>query len=239
MKLKLLLFGFLFSAIVVNAQFTVSDENGQPIVDGDVIAVNSNDPSIATKDFFVTNTGTETIFSSIKYVSTDTPSPFQVCYGGQCYDNIVVGNSYPPVSAPQVIEPGASTGQGNHFLYTGPEVTSPVNHVFRFYQVDASGNEIGEDLTITYLYDPTLGLGDNEISIFDLTSTVVNDELLFNLTDDVDITIYDMRGRVIKSKKKLTKGTKREPVGDLLPQLYIVKVTNDRGVSQSVRFVKR
>lgn len=154
-KLKLLLFGFLLSAIAVNAQFTVADENGQPIVDGDVIAVNSNDPSIATKSFFVTNTGSETIFSTVQYVSTDTPSPFQICYGGQCYDNIVVGNSYPPVSAPQVIEPGASTGQGNHFLYTGTEVTSAVNHVFRFYQIDAAGNEIGDEITITYRYDPT------------------------------------------------------------------------------------
>ncbi|GEQ87062.1 hypothetical protein ULMS_25700 [Patiriisocius marinistellae] len=239
MKFKLLLFGLFVTSISVNAQFTVADENGNPINDGDVIAVNSNDPSVATKDFFVTNTSTETIFSTVQYVSTDTPAPFQLCYGGTCFDNIIVGNSYPPVTSPQVIEAGATTGPGNHFLYTGQEVTSPVNHVFRFYQVDASGNETGEDITITYLYDPSLGIGDNQVSLFSLSSTIVNDELIINSRENLDITIYDMRGRVIKKKSKLKKGTKRMSVGNLVPQLYIVKVTNENGLSQTIRFVKQ
>lgn len=239
MKLKFLLFGMFFITCFVNAQFTVVDGDGNQINDGDVIAVGSTAEEQATIDFFVTNEGSETINSTIEYVSRDTDQPFQLCYAEQCYDDIEVGNSYPPVDIPQVIEPGQTTGQGNHFLYTGVELSEASNHVFRFYTVDSEGNEVGDDLSFTYIYDPNLSVQDNESAIgVKLSSTVINNVLAINSVDRLQLDVYDLLGRLVQSQN-IESGSQELNVSGLSSQLYIFRFSNDEGLSKSFKIVKK
>ena len=239
MKIKFLLFGMLFTSFFMSAQFTVVDGDGNEINDGDVIGVNSIDEADATINFFVTNEGSGTINSTIEYVSRDTEQTFQLCYGEQCYDDIQVGSSYPPIEAPQVIEPGETTGQGNHFLYTGEELSSASNHVFRFYTIDNDGNEVGDDLTFTYTYDSNLSIEDAEASLgLNLGSTIVNNNLYLNSKESLDLNIYDLQGRLVQSQK-VEAGNQELNVANLSTQLYIFRFSNDQGVSKSFKIVKK
>ena len=99
MKKNLLLLSLMFVGIFsMNAQFTVEDSEGNPIVDGEVVAYNVYTYPEASLDFFVNNTsGTDDIYTKIEFVSAVNAdgSLMELCYG-LCYTGITIGNSYPP-----------------------------------------------------------------------------------------------------------------------------------------------
>ena len=117
--------------------------------------------------------------------------------------------------------------------------TYVLDYVFRFYQVDSSGlNEIGDDLTMTYRYDPLLGIEDlKEINI-DLYSTVITDQLIVDTLEDLDFKVIDLQGRVVKNEK-LTAGHQEINMSDLRSQIYIVQFTNVEGNSKTAKIVVR
>jgi len=239
MKFKFLLLAIICSPFLASAQFSVVDENGDAINNGDVLTVTTADEAEATINFFVTNDGSEAINSTIEYVSTNSDQSFQLCYGQQCYDGIQVGESYPPVNAPQVIAPGETTGPGNHFLYTGDELAPYGEFVFRFYTVDESGNEVGDDLTFTYVYDSPLSVGETETSLgVVLGSTVIRNSLSLESKDALHLNIYDLQGRLVQSQA-IEAGRQELNVANLSAQMYIFNFINDKGVSQSFKVVKK
>ena len=240
MKIKYLLFSLLLAAFSVNAQsqYSIVDGDGNPINDGDIIATNSNQEDDALK-FFVTNDSGATLRSTIEYVSSDVGGNFQVCYGGQCYDPVEIGNSYPPVNVPQVIEPGATTGQGNKMFYN--EVASPQlsNHVFRFYLLDDNGNDIGGDLTITYRYDPDLGLDAVQSQLgITLESTVVKNNITLTSQEEATMEVFDINGRLMQTNT-ITTGSQNIDISVLSSQLYIVSFEGTNGRTQSVKVLKK
>ena len=238
MKIKVLLFCFLAGAFTANAQYSIVDGDGNEINDGDVIETNTTAEDAALK-FYVTNDSDATIRSTVQYVSTDVGGNFQVCYGGQCYDPVVVGDSYPPVNIPQVIEPGATTGQGNKMFYN--EVTNPElsNHVFRFYLLDDNGNDIGGDLTITYRYDPDLGLDAVQAQLdITLETTVVKNTIALSSQEDATMQVYDINGRLMQTNEVVT-GSQNIDVSGLSSQLYIVNFEGVNGKSQSIKILKK
>src|SRR5210317_2060509 len=122
MKKNLLLLSILFVGIFsMNAQFTVEDEEGNPIEDGAVITYGVTTYPEASLDFFVNNTGTEPIYTKIEFVSAVNAdgSMMELCYG-LCYTGITIGNSYPPNIEYVEIAPGGQTGPGNHLYNADP-----------------------------------------------------------------------------------------------------------------------
>ena len=238
MKIKYLLFSFLITAISANAQYSVVDGDGSPINDGDVIISNSRAEADAVK-FFVTNDSGATIRSTIEYVSTDVGGNFQVCYGGQCYDPIETGNSYPPASAPQVIEPSATTGAGNKMFYN--EVVNPQlsNHVFRFYLVDENGDDIGGDLNFTFRYDPDLGLDAVQSQLgITLEATVVKNNISLSSQEAATMQVFDINGRLMQTNV-IAAGSQNIDVSGLSSQLYIVSFEGENGRTQSIKVLKK
>ena len=111
--------------------------------------------------------------------------------------------------------------------------------VFRFYQTDQAGTtELGNDFFITYSYDPTLGMNDNNAIGFDVTATLVSDYIDFRSTENFNLSIYDKRGRNVK-KKKITIDTNRMPIGDLPSGMYFVRVVNDQNISKTIKIIKK
>jgi hypothetical protein len=238
MKIKFLLFALLISAFGANAQYSIVDGDGNDINDGDLIIRNSTEEDDALK-FYVTNDSGAALRSTLEYVSTDVGGNFQVCYGGQCYDPVETGSSYPPVSTPQIIEPGATTGQGNKMFYNEVDNPQLSNHVFRFYLLDESGADIGGDLTFTYQYDPTMGLEDiaSQLGIT-LDATVVTNTIALTSRENASMQIFDINGRLMQTND-VSVGAQHIDVSGLSSQLYIVSFEVANGNKQSIKVLKK
>lgn len=238
MKQKLLLLSVLFVAFSMNAQYTVEDSNGDPVLDGHIVTYGTLTYPEASWDFYVNNVSTtDAIRMKIEFVSAINAdgSQMELCFG-LCYTGIVIGNSYPPNADYVGIAPGGQTLPGNHMFNSDPgNGTDMVIYTFRYYQIDNAGNEIGDDLTVIYRYDPTLGVADNNVDV-NLFATSITDELVVNVQEDVNLTIYDLQGRVVKTQA-LEIGQQYIDLSHLSAQMYLAHFENNRGVSQTTKFV--
>lgn len=237
MKRKLFL-AFAFVTLMASAQFTVETHGGDPIVDGQIITYGTLNAELG---FYVNNESTtDEIYMRIEFVSAVNYDgvDMQLCFG-LCYDPIAVGDIYPLGGGVVTILPGENQNQeGDKFLNYNDGGGNLIDYNFRFIQVDGGLNEIGEDLTFTYRYDPSLGLNDNNLVSAQLIATNVKDQLLITASEEVQIELYDIQGRRVVSQK-LTSGTNTVNVSNLPTQMYIVKLTNKQGASQITKIVKR
>ncbi len=244
MKFKLLLLSLFGVVTIANAQFTVKDEDGNILHEGDVVEFGVLTYPEAEFVFFVTNDNpSETIYSRIKYVSeTNAQNPIfnQLCYGVQCYFGIELGTTTPPASDDAaIIGPGATTGIGNHFYSDDPgNGVDNVDFVFTFQQYDGvdSTVEIGTPLTFTYRYNPTLGVNDvNKVNL-SLQSTVVRDQMVLKVSEPVQMMMYDVQGRLVK-RANFESGDQVVNVSDLSSQVYIVQFKNNNGAVKTTKIL--
>ena len=163
-------------------------------------------------------------------------SLMEICFG-LCYNNITIGQVFPPGNNTIDIEPGENTGEGNH-LYNTYDGTDIVEYVFKFYQVDAGGSEIGEPLRVTYRYDPTLGAEDfNKLDV-SIASTVISNEMIVTVQEEVQMNIYDLLGRKVKSQN-LSVGQQVINMADLSTQAYIVQFNTVSGKTSTSKIIVR
>jgi hypothetical protein len=240
MKLNLLFLSALFVTLSMNAQYTVEDENGNAVADGTIITYGTLTYPEASFDFYVNNTSaTEAIRMKIEFVSAVNAdgSSMELCFG-LCYTGITIGQSYPPNAEFVEILPGGQTLPGNHMYNADPgNGTDILTYTFRFYQIDMAGNEIGDPLTVVYEYNPLLGVNSNELNV-NLFSTSITDELVLTVDEELDLMVYDLQGRVVKSQK-LEIGTQQVNMSDLSSQVYLMHFQNNRGVSYTAKVVVR
>ena len=125
------------------------------------------DPSRESKNYNLAERAVSLVKESMPNLN------FEICFG-LCYDAIEVGQKFPN-NGSVFIEQGGQTLPGNHLGNTLAN-DEPRTFTFRYYQTDQAGiTEQGEDFLITYSYDPTLGMDDNNAIGFDVTATLVSD----------------------------------------------------------------
>ncbi len=244
MKLKLLFACFFGSILIANAQFTVKDDNGNIIQDGDIIEFGSTDYSVAELLFYVTNDHpTDNIYSRVEYISqTNAADPDfeQLCYGEQCYYGISLGTTVPPETTNAVeIMPGRTTGMGNHF-YSDDEGAGQgnVDFVFAFKQYEnaTSLTEVGSSITFTYRYNPLLNVNEFTVVNLSLHATQVSEKLTLDVNEPVQYAIYNLQGKLVK-QEQLTVGYQEIDVSNLSSQLYIVQFKNEAGATKASKIV--
>lgn len=236
---KLPFFTMLLAAFTVNAQFSVESLGGEPIVDGQIVNVGDPVSPTPSLDFYVTNENPTTdINMVIEFVSAinDDGTNLEICFG-LCYTGVMVGQSY-PINDFVIIEPGQTqTSDGDHFKYIPDGSGDVVTYVFRFYEVDASGNEIGDDLTMTYVYDEEfLGVNENNVVNASIVSTLVNNTVEVNAKEALTFTMYNIQGKIV-NQTKLEQGVSRVNVAELAAQTYLVVLTNSEGASQTTKII--
>lgn len=240
MKKTLLLLSMFLVAFTMNAQdYSIVDQNDDPILDGNSYSYNVYDVPEASLDFYITNNSTESIRMKIEVVSmTSTDGALmQLCFD-LCYDGVEAGESYPSNYSVE-IPAGDTSFPGNHFFNQDPgNGTDAMEYEFRFYQVDENGNEIGTDLTITYVYDPLLGINDVEALDLNIQSTMITDALVMNTQEDLTMQVFDVNGKVVMTQN-LEAGQQRIDMSQLSTQYYILHFTNNRGISDVVKVMKR
>jgi hypothetical protein len=238
MKKSLLLIAVIFAVFTMNAQYLIKGDDGNQFTDEMVFEFSEIGDPDGSLNFFVTNTELEDIHMRIQFVSavnTDG-SGFQMCFN-LCYDDIDVGDSVPQVPNKVTIAAGETTGFGNHFLKY-EEGTEIEDYNFRFHQTDSEGNDIGNNLNITYRYNPILGVEDvNELGI-SIASTVILNDMQVTAVEELNMEIYSLQGKLVNSQK-LNIGQQLINMSNLSSQMYIVKFSNDEGASKTIKVVKK
>ncbi|WP_271855566.1 T9SS type A sorting domain-containing protein [Patiriisocius marinus] len=243
MKFNYLLIAFALLAFNANAQFTFQDNDGVVYNDGDVYVTNSLDFSEASLEYRVFNSTGSDIFMKAELVSAtgNDGADFEICFG-LCYTGVTIGQQFPN-NGSNTVPANGDSGPGNH-MYHGSTTVDPAvvtEYELRFFQTTADGNtELGtDDFTIIYRYDPD-ALGTNDVATlnFDITSTIVSDNLEIRVSEDTQVTIFDLRGRIVKNEM-ITAGLQRINMSDLAAQAYIVQLKNNNNISETTKVIKR
>ena len=238
MKKVLLLLAVFFAAITVNAQYVVEDQFGNEIIDGMVVEFSDYGVSNASLEYYITNNNSNEIYMRIEFVDAinATGAGFELCFS-QCYIDLVVGQTVPAAPEFVTIASGGTTPEGNHFANT-IEGTDVKDYVFRFYETDSEGNDIGNSLSFTYRYNPILGINDvNELDI-SVASTVIFNDMHVNAVEELNMEIYSLQGKLVNSQK-INVGQQLINMSNLSSQIYIVKFSNDEGASKTIKVVKK
>jgi hypothetical protein len=229
----------LFTAVTF-AQFSVETHDGDPILDGSVWSFNIYGLGIAELPFYVNNESTtEEIYMKIEFVSAvnGDGSGVQLCFG-LCYVDLVFGASYPPGTELVTIQPGENQGfPGDHIANYVDGGGNPIEYVFRFYQSDANGTPTGEDLTMTYRYDPNLGVGDNAPAVA-LLQNLVTTQLKVRTQERLELSLYDLQGKKV-GQFNLNEGDQSVDLTHLSAAMYMAVVQNDAGQQKTFKIVKR
>lgn len=237
MKTKLLLLMLVAGTLGMNAQFTVADHNGNPIVDGGIYATGAFAEE-GTLPFYVTNTSPAVINMKITFESAVNANGdlMELCFG-DCYTDIVLGASY-PVGYSIAIDPGHhQLSDGDHFLNRYPgNGTDVQDYVFRFHQVDGDGNEIGTPLTMTFRYDPLLAVSDvNKLDI-SVYPTITSGKLTIDAVENLQLSVYDLQGRLVK-KGEMNIGKNQLDLSGVASQMYLLHFKNEQGQSQITKVI--
>ncbi len=237
---RILPFAFLFIGISSYAQISLSRHNGTPIIDGQVVAFNTIAFPAAEMDFYVRNlsatTSTNVKISCESLVNNDGTG-FELCFGNECLSFVEQGEVYP--STPVVLAPNGINGNFDHFLNTTAG-SGIQDYVFRFYQINGSGNEVGNSITMTYRYDVNLSIDDInqlETSGVIVKSTLVANELSLDVLKPSQMTIFDMTGKLVNNTN-LGYGIQTVDVSNLSSGVYVLKFTSVEGKVSIKKVIK-
>ncbi len=223
------------------SQFTVDDHHGNQITDGTVILRTgygeSND-----LDLNIVNTSTATINVKAKLiglVNTDGHLA-TICIFENCFGPIALNDEFPSSSSSFSINVGASSDPlgFDHFINNDPGSGQnfPIDYVFKIYQVNSSGTEIGTSVTFTYRYNPTASYAEDELVNFKLYPTLVESVVNFEFYEDVNIRIFNQLGSEIE-RIDLNKGLTTVDVSHLKSGIYMLKISNAYGLESTKRII--
>jgi len=239
---KNILLTLLFIAGFSNAQLAITKIDGTPISDGQIISFNSvvyNEASLALK---ITNTLTSSIDVKLKCTSfTNTDGAgMEVCFGPNCFSGVTVGQMYPSASSNVTIAAGGNDTT-SHFANTDSgDGTSVMDYVFQIYRTNNFGAIVGTPFTFTYRFNPNLANTSFDLKNIGLglKSSVVTSDIEFDVTNGVNIQMYDLNGRLM-NETNLISGYQAVNVSNLSAGIYILNCTNAEGKKANIKIVKK
>ncbi|QYJ69276.1 T9SS type A sorting domain-containing protein [Flavobacterium litorale] len=253
MKKIILIAGLLLCGLTQAQTVTVTG-NGETIANNDTVTFNqlstAEDSSLGNLDLVVTNTSTENITMRMKAVAitnNDTPNNnLQFCVQPQCFNIISEGTTI-PTNLPDggiLLAPGASTEGDNHFRnsYAGDDDSMPVSYVIAVITVDGDGNETGELMRFTYVYDSTAASVTDFESLknagITLNSTIIKDNMQVDALQNATVAFYNTSGQLIKNAA-ITSGTQLIDLSSLATAVYIARFTTEDNKTSQIRVVKQ
>nr|WP_294773755.1 T9SS type A sorting domain-containing protein [uncultured Flavobacterium sp.] len=239
---RILPLAFIFIGISSFAQISLSRHNGTPITDGQIVAFNTIAFPAAEMDFYVRNlsaTTTTNVKISCEALVNNDGTGFELCFGNECLSYVEAGEVYP--SIPVVLAPNGMNGEFDHLLNTSAgSGTFPKDYVFRFYQINSSGAEFSNSITMTYRYDPSLSTNDIhqlETSGVIVKSTLVENELTLDVLTPSQMTLFDITGKLV-NQTKLAYGIQTVDVSNLSQGVYVLKFTSAEGKVATQKIIK-
>lgn len=242
---KILLSVLVVLSFSVNsvAQFTVSKTDGTPLTNGQTLTFNSIVYAQASLALKITNTASAAINLRITCQSmTNTNGQLmEVCFGPDCYGTTAVGDVFPSSGSVNILTGGIDTSCHLFNNDLGISTSVPVDYVFKIYQINNFGTQIGTPFIFTYRYDATLSnttiVGQSSKSVT-LKSTTVSNNLDFEVNLKSDFSIYDLSGKSVLTND-LDYGNQTVDVSNLTSGLYLINFVNENGDTSCVKFIKK
>jgi hypothetical protein len=233
-------FVFLLAITSLQAQITLSKHDGTIISNGQVLSYSSLEYSQASFEFFVRNTGSTSTRVFVECVSTTNTdgTAFELCFGNQCLSEVAAGNSYP--DTPVTLAPNGVNGNFDHFYNANPGNGQVMDLVFRFYQIDLGGNEIGNSITFTYRYNPNLATDSfSALAALGvrLQSTTMQNQLELTADKSMQLELVDMAGKTVQ-QTSINQGVNQVDVAQLSAGVYVARFRDNQGASSSIKVVK-
>lgn len=238
MKKLVLLSTFLTCSFALS-QMAVKKLDGTVINDGAVYKYNTFNTDNDVLHFTVANTSaTQNIKVKVlcESLTNTTGDEFEFCFGGNCMPFVVQGMNYPPNG--YVIDANSNTGDFDHF-WNLKESNEPMSFKFKFYQVDDFGNEIGQPVNITYVYDKQLAVADASTkSDILFKSTMVKDFIEFDSKTTSTINIFDFNGKLVINQEAKA-GNNKINVQKLATGVYLVNSVSANGKVSTTKVIKK
>jgi len=183
--------------------FQIENSEGTVIQDNETLNFNSVEYPDASFSFFVRNLTDETILvrSQITSISGTDGSGMEFCFG-ECYFGVSENFSYPLASFVEIESGQVQTSVGDHFYNQDVgDGETPVEYTFRFYMVDANGDEVVSvpelitSYSVNYSYSSSLSLTE----INNINFEVLYNSDVLNITSPVNckLEINDILGKKI------------------------------------------
>lgn len=223
-----------------NAQITITEEGGAPIVNNETYYYSNLGVELP---IFISNEGNDTAYILAELVNMENASGnnLQFCLGGTCYAVIAEGNTY-PLNGPLTLQAGGNNGLFDHFFnnYSGDNTNAPVEYTFRFYEVDVNGNELGDIVTFTYTYDASLHSSNYSLENLGvvLNSSIITNDISFSTKENVTINVYNLNGKQIKSQN-FAHGAHNLNASQLNTGVYLVKFNTLNGKQATTKIIKK
>lgn len=244
---KIIILSFIVLSVNIQAQFTLTKVGTTTqILNNDVFVYNTVGNSAAELKFKINNQTAAPINIKIRCVSISNAdgTGMQFCFNGTCISDVVANTNY-PTDNPYYAQIPAMGNNGNfdHFRNdnTG-DGTSVQNYVFKFFQVDNLGNEIGNNsITITYRYTPVLSSTNFSLSNLgiQLKSNVVDNQLEINSDkNDIKVKVIDLNGKQVNDLQ-LSSSINFINVNNLKQGMYLLNFIDTNGQSATTKFVKK
>ena len=245
--MKNLIVSILFLFVLnTYSQFTVTKVgNSTQVNNNDVLTFNSIGGNAAEFKFNINNITNAEIKVKIKIIriSNANGNLLQFCFAGSCITGVTEGVAYPIINSYTPIIPvGGNNGNFDHFRNDDPgNGTSNIEYVLKFYQVDNSGNEIGNSITCTYRYDPllaTVGFSSLDKLGVQLSSTIVENQLDIISKEPIQLFFYDITGKKVQNTH-LISGANSIEVNNLVSGIYLLSFINEKGNKASAKIIKK
>ncbi|QOW08982.1 T9SS type A sorting domain-containing protein [Kaistella flava (ex Peng et al. 2021)] len=238
MKKLVLLSAFLTCSFALS-QMAVKKLDGTIMNDGEVYKYSTYDTNNDMLNFTVANTSpTQSIKVKVlcEALTNTTGEDFEFCFGGNCMPFVMLGMNYPPNG--YTIDANSNTGDFDHF-WNKKESDQPMSFLFKFYQVDALGNEIGAPVRITYLYDKHLAVSNTSAkSEIVLKNTVVTDFIELDSKNNGTISIFDFTGKLVLNQE-VKAGNNKISAQKLAAGVYIVNIVSSNGKISTTKIIKK
>lgn len=236
---------FTFLSLTIYSQLALINlDDDTPIVDGDSFLFDTTVFEDAKLKFQISNSSTtETINVLAEMVSftNSNGSNLQFCVNPECYFDVAPGSTIP--TNPIVLAPGENNGDFDYFSNSnsGDGITYPMTYTIRFFMLDGSGNEVGDDITITYLYDPE-PLSTSDFQLRDLgiilESTILRDNITITASEVSKVELFDISGKKTNTFK-ISSGRNNFDVSNLNSGIIIAKFISAKGRIAVTKLVKQ
>lgn len=240
---KILFLSLCMLGLTSYAQISVLRGDGSPINEGDIISYSTTAYPQANLDFHIHNGGASATLVRMRAVSitNSTGSALELCIGPVCLSSIHSGSAYP--SSAFSIPANSTDIYANHIWNAdaGDGVNYPMDFTFKVYQLDGSGNEIGNSVTFTYRYTGALStntFGSLTQTGLSLKGTLVQNQIEYNATTNGTISVLDTNGRIVKSTS-VTIGDGIISTENLSNGFYILEFTNQDKKTASIKILKQ
>jgi hypothetical protein len=233
LAISLLTFG------ISNAQFTLYHADGSVIEDESVFSFGTTDEETAKLEFHIQNDASNSIGMKARMLEIDGSdgSNVQFCLG-DCLFNINE-DSIVPVNAPFSIAVGQTLEVGTYF-WNRNESSDYIVYRFKVYQVDNLGNETGEPIHITYIYDASLSVPGTTLQQMGVAvnNTLVKNAFSFSSENNLTVEVFDLNGKNV-ANYKTEAGQQTLDLSSLQNAVYIVKFASKEGKTAYSKIVKQ